>query len=440
MALARFLARFYYRVERAGSSLPAAGPVLLVGNHPNGLVDPVLLASATPRTVRFVGKAPLFELPILGSVMRGLRVLPVYRPADGADVSLNEATFAAVHAALAAGDVVCLFPEGKSHDEPLVQKLKTGAARMALGAEAGRDFELGVRIVPVGLVYRAKRRFRSPVATWVGAPIEVRDLAPLFERDHREAVRLLTERIAEGLREVTLSLDRWEDLRLLELAERIFPPDERDRLERLKAFADGVHVLRARGEPRIEELAARIAAFRDRLERLGIPVDDLGRRYRPPAVLRFALLNLARLLIGLPLALVGAAFWALPYRLIPWFVQRLSPNRDIHATYQILGGVVFFPLWLILASVALGIGIHPWVGVGFALLAPALGLFALAFLEWRREVTEDVRVFLRLGLRTSLHNRLLKERDAIAREIGELRAEFLARREPNSTASAPKDG
>src|SRR5688572_11189479 len=182
MELARRAVRVYYRVQHLGEGVPASGPLLLVANHPNGLVDPVLLAGATHRSLRFLGKAPLFEMPGLGLVMRWLHALPVHRSQEGGTAD-NTRTFEAVFAALAQGEVVGLFPEGKSHDEPELLELKTGAARMALGAEARAGWTLGVRIVPVGLVYRAKPSFRSRVAVWTGRPLSVADLRALHEQD-----------------------------------------------------------------------------------------------------------------------------------------------------------------------------------------------------------------------------------------------------------------
>ena len=432
MSLARFCVRLYYRESRLGGAVPSEGPVLLVANHPNGLVDPVVMGGVTERYVRFLGKAPLFDIPVLGRIIRGLEVLPVYRAQDGADLTQNKETFERVFAALGQNDLICLFPEGKSHNEPELQRLKTGAARMGLGAEAQAGFELGVQIVPVGLTYRAKRRFGSPVATWVGIPIDVRELRQEHEADDREAVRILTERIAEGLRNVTLSLDRWEDLPLLELAERIFPADDRDRLERLRAFADGVHMLRTEGDERLDRLSERIAAFHLRLTRLGIPVADLRLRYRPKSVLSFALRNLVLLAIGLPLAIAGAVIWAIPYRFLPWLTARLTQHRDIFATYQILGGILLFPLWLAALCAAAIFAVAPWVGAFCLVVTPLLGFFALAFLHWRSEVYEDVRVFLRLAFQKKLRQHLVEERDAIATEIGLLRRDFLQRKEGSS--------
>jgi 1-acyl-sn-glycerol-3-phosphate acyltransferase len=428
LGLARCAVRVYYRVQHLGESVPASGPLLLVGNHPNGLVDPVLVAGTTARPVRFLGKAPLFEMPVLGRVMRGLQALPVYRGQDGADTGANVGTFAAVHAALARGEVVCLFPEGRSHDEPALVRLKTGAARMALGAEAEAGWSLGVRIVPVGLVYRAKPSFRSRVAVWTGAPLAVLDLRARHASDERGTVEELTRRIAAALGNVTLALERWEDLPLLELAERILYSEREGRLQRLQAFARGLRALRARSPEVVQDLEARLAAFRLRLERLGMEPHELPDRlrlpYRPAAVARFVLRNLIVLLAGLPLALVGALLWFLPHRFVGWLPKRFA-SPDVLATARILSACAFFPLWLALLVALAWAGIDGRWAAAMALAAGPLGLLALAFRDWRRATLAEVRTFLLLASRARLRARLEGERLLFAREIA-LLAERIA--------------
>ena len=353
--------------------------------------------------------------------MRAAGALPVYRAQDGDDTRSNDTTFEAVYEALRTGGLICIFPEGKSHDEPALQQLKTGAARMALRAEHSTAGGPGVRIVPVGLLYRAKRRFRSPVATWVGDPLEVRDLTELYRRDERRAVRLLTERIAEGLRAVTVTLDRWDDLPLLELAERSMAPDERLRVERLQALADGLRAVRARDPDRAEALTLRVAAFHERLERLGLHVEDLTRSYHTGRVVSYVLRNGTRLILGLPLAVVGALVWVLPYRLVPWATQLIGPSRAGYATAQIAVGAVVFLLWALVLAVLALMQVGWWAGFATLLVSPLLGLLALAFFDWRREVFEDAAVFLRVAGRRPLRERLLQEKEAIAAEIAEVR-------------------
>lgn len=442
--LTRAAAGLFYRLRELGEEVPAEGPLLLVGNHPNGLVDPVLVASRTHREVRFLGKAPLFALPVLGRIMRRMRALPVYRAVDGADTQQNERTFAAVYEALLEGSVVCLFPEGYTHDEPSLQRLKTGAARMALGAEAQANFELGVRVVPVGLVFRNKGVYRSSAASWVGASIPVSDLREAHAADPFAAAQELTDRVARGLRAVTLNLEQWEDLPLLELAERLWPRGGGDpgdpggpRVQRLHALARGLRALRARDPERARDLVARVSDFRGRLRRLGIDVDDLRIEYGPGLVARFVIKNLLALGLGLPAALLGFALWLVPYYLVRLVVSVRRIEDSVVATVKLIASILFFPLWYaVLVYLGLRLGGVPGAAA-LALLAPPLGLFTAGFWEKRAEAVEDAAVFFRMLRARSLRERLQRRRRALEAEIEATSRLLVQEPAPGRGAGAP---
>jgi 1-acyl-sn-glycerol-3-phosphate acyltransferase len=137
-ALARALVRlFYHRVDVVGvERVPTSGPLVIVANHRNALVDPLILIATLPRALRPVAKAPLFRHPILAPFLRLAGALPVHRRQDpGSDPAQNTAMFRGVAAALREGEAILVFPEGVSQPEPVLMPLRTGVARMVLGTE-----------------------------------------------------------------------------------------------------------------------------------------------------------------------------------------------------------------------------------------------------------------------------------------------------------------
>ena len=142
--------------------LPDEGPVLVCANHANSLLDPVLVGMTARRPVRFVAKAPLFKSPVLGPLMGALGMIPAFRGQDDRrQVKNNQQSLDKGVNALVQGDAVGIFPEGKSHDYLRVEMVRGGAARMAL--EAVRQGADQLQLVPLGLNYRWKERFRSSV-------------------------------------------------------------------------------------------------------------------------------------------------------------------------------------------------------------------------------------------------------------------------------------
>src|SRR5918998_3539728 len=107
-----FATRSYYRLSIAGGEVPRTGPVLLVANHPNSLIDPPMVATAARRPVRFLAKSSLFGHPAVGWLVRGAGAIPVYRQQDDpAQMRRNTEVVRAVHNALASGAPGGLFPE-----------------------------------------------------------------------------------------------------------------------------------------------------------------------------------------------------------------------------------------------------------------------------------------------------------------------------------------
>ncbi|HUM13895.1 MAG TPA: 1-acyl-sn-glycerol-3-phosphate acyltransferase [Myxococcaceae bacterium] len=414
-----FAVRCFYRIERAGPPLPE-GPLLLVGNHPNALVDPGLMIAVSSRRLTFLAKEPIFRMPVLGSLVRALGALPVVRVQD--DPSRMRENLEALGVAargLAEGRAIALFPEGRSHSEPSLGALKTGAARLAL--QAG----VPVRIVPVGLTYAEKGRFRSPVRVEFGPALEV---APAPAEPER--VRALTERIAAALRLLTLDLAGWEDLPLIAAADALYvlatAAPARD-AERQRLFARGLALLRAEQPERAAELARQVLALQRRLALTRADATDLGIRYRPWTVLRFVMRNLLALVLGLPLAVLGVLVFGLPVLGTRFALRLAGTEPDMVATVKLLTALMLGPLYVAALAVGVGFWFGPWWAVALAAGALPLALFTRRFLARRAEAIRDARLFLVLGNRSARKQQLLAEAQALAARVTAVADEVLPR-------------
>jgi 1-acyl-sn-glycerol-3-phosphate acyltransferase len=405
------------------------GPVLVVANHPNVFFDPLVIFHVAGRPTRPLAKAPLFQNPVYRPFLVALGGLPVWRRMDDPTlVHRNEETFRAAIAALAAGDAVQIYPEGRSHSEPSLAPLRTGAARIALRAEAESGWRLGLHIVPIGLTFTRKTLFRGRVAAYVGEPFTVTAWRGAWESDPVEAVRALTDEIARRLEAVTLNVAEREDVELIETAEQLYAREkgwagwrEREglgeRLPRLQAFARGLAWLRAHDAPRHRRLARAVSRYRRRAERLGAGEADVPPRYRATGVARFVAREGAALLVGLPVAAAGIAFWYAPYLVPRLVVRRARPVHEAIATWKLLAALAAFGAWYALALAALGLAGGRWWLAAGAVGLPLLGVAALAWTgRWQR-VRDDARLFVRVVLHPRGRDRLAEDRARLAAEF-----------------------
>lgn len=426
-AVVGFALRLFYRVTVRGSGAPPTGAVMYVGNHPNSIIDPAMVLAVVQRPITFLAKAPLFEAPVFGWLLRRMGALPVYRRQDDAAlVERNEGTLAAASQALTEGRAVSIFPEGKSHSEPRVAEIKTGAARIAQRASRqGAE----VTIVPVGLTYADKHRFRSEVIVEVGEAIPATELlrrAP----DEVEAVRALTERIDGGLRHVTLNLEEWEDLPLIRLGEELYASRIGERArdpDRLRRFARGLELFRREQPERFERLRTEVTVFQRRLELVDARTRDLTLQYRKREVWAFIARNLSAVLLGFPLFVSGVVLYALPFYVPRWINGALKQSLDRQATVKFVCALVLTPLWLALLTSLAWTQLSPAAGVVTLVGALPLAVFTRYFLERRRIALRDVRVFFALGNRGRLKALLRAEGERLSEQIERVAEEFRPR-------------
>jgi 1-acyl-sn-glycerol-3-phosphate acyltransferase len=431
---------FYHRVEVVGvDRVPQAGPLVVVSNHRNALVDPLLLLATLPRTLRPVAKAPLFRHPLLAPFLRLAGAVPVHRRSDpGSDPAQNAAMFAAVAATLERGQAILIFPEGVSQPEPVLMPLRTGVARVVLGTEAA--LAPVTTLLPVGLTFHEPGTFRNGWAlVLVGEPVPFEDCRALAATEPERAVRDLTGRVAAALRALVVEAEDRETLRLALGLEAIRRADaeaapggpdaargpgstgrEDSRAERVawvQAATRADRWLTPRAPAEVARLRAEVERYLADLERLGLSPRVVGRAYPPGVARRYAMREGLALLVGIPIAAWGVASHALPYWLTSLVARWLATSADVTATVKLVAGAVLYPTCWALEAWAVWRWLGGWGLIAFLVALIPAGLFALSWQARLARVRRDAGAFLRFLADRDLFARLAARRRALVAEV-----------------------
>ena len=418
--LARVLIHVFFRrvqIEQAGRIGPSGstGPTVLVANHRNGLVDGLLLMATLPRFPRFLGKSTLFRIPVLWPFLKLGGVVPVYRAQDGAPTARNSRAFAQSGRVLARGGLLAVFPEGISHDEPALQPLRTGAARIALAA--ADDGVTGVSTVAVALVYDDKQRFRSRALVKVGAPEATDRWLEPYRSDPRAAVRGLTDELTERLRQVGPDYRSWAEAAVLAEAADIvarttteLPSDvdlqDRQAIASALAGAGG-----GRADPAVEAVRAAVLAYRRQLALVGLDDAQVAASYRSGRLRRQLVGALIKVVAAVPFAAVGVVIHVVPYVVVKR-LSRVPDNEGMRATVKLLGCFFLFVAVYAVVGIAVGEALGPWFGLLAAAIAPACGYTTVRLAERVHRIGGAVEGYRR-ARRSPVRTSVLEARAAV---------------------------
>ena len=428
--------RWYYRDVRIDGveRIPRGRPLLLVVNHPNALVDALLVGVAVPWRVLMLAKATLFTNRIAAASLRWLGVLPVRRASDErasgrVDPKRNRDTFLAVREALRHAKTVLIFPEGKSHDEPSLAPLKTGAARIALDArdEGIRD----LMVVPIGLTFERKEKPRTRVLVHVGEPLSMDVWQPRDEvASEAEA---LTADIDARLRAVTLNYASADDAaRTIRLASTIAAivgegPAAADRgldvdaaiarrIADLSVRLAGAEQLRARADrlmARLEVVQQTTSAHRVLTEDIRIPVEP-----------RRALRSIARegwiLLFGAPVALWGRVNHWLPFRAARMIAVRSPGDASDPAMRTLVAGAAFVLMTYVAQSALVAAFWGPWLASIYLVSLPIAADVNFWLSDRMSKAVRRGRAFLLFRREPALHRHLISELEELRTEVTDL--------------------
>src|SRR2546426_618994 len=335
-AIGRFWLWFFFKSvdRRHPERVPDAGPTLLCINHPNNFIDSLLVGAAVRRKVHYLATAALFRNPLGARFLGACGAIPVYRKQDDPNtMDRNTDTFAACAAALAEGRPIAIYPEGPTHAQARGQRIKTGAARIALAYEAEHPGEL--RLVPVGLTFEARKSFRGRVLVSFGPPVPVTPYLDAYRRDPVKAVEALTTAIQWAMEAEVVHVERIDATQLVRAVEELYrgelarelqeerglPPRQIDPIRLSRAIVDAVSHFKAHDPERVERLWQRIQGYRALLAEHHIKDEAVRARLELPR--RAQRIRLGwQAVVGFPPFAFGACVNFLPF----WIPRCPAPH------------------------------------------------------------------------------------------------------------------
>lgn len=454
---------YFFDMQRSGfEKVPDTEPIILAANHPRSLMDTVVLAAQTERQVCYMARVGLFHKhPLVPLIFNNVGVIPINRTEDLAKTGqANQDAFYRAYEVLEDQGCIGIFPEGHNSPEKQVGNLKTGTARIALFTEERNAFELGVKIIPVGLNYEDQERFLRRVLLRFGDPIDTRQYKELFEQDQRKAVRTLTDDLQTALRDISTHVEDDRNSELINDIYRIYGHELareflgdiqsvdlrpfRHRLFDKARSADGPredledrftiekHIARAvdyyqRTDPGlVARVRMDIRRYKDHLDQVRLKHEIIEEGISGKGRKREAV-KLTLYAIGLgPVAIYGMINNAIPYALVRYAASQQKDERVVLFA-AFLTGLVNFPIFYFLQAWALWtLTDHTiWAVLLYLISLPITGFFHLRW--WRQILAYRSKILSRTIFRSqkSLITTLQKDRQNLVDTFETLKEAYL---------------
>ncbi|MEZ4886713.1 MAG: lysophospholipid acyltransferase family protein [Chitinophagales bacterium] len=423
--------------------IPKKGPLIVVSNHPSTFMDPIIAATLLKQQVHFIAKGTLFNTGLKNWILSNLmNAIPVYRRQDNVEnpnkLQQNDAIFERCFEFLGEKGTLIIFPEGTSINERRLREIKTGTARIALGAEARNNFELGVSILTIGINYSDASTFRSDVWVNIDEPIQVSDFKEAYQEDEFEAVRALTEVIRQRLEQNLIITDDDTEDELVQQIEAIYknqliadldldPKEHAFTLTR--GIVDAVNHFEEMDAPRVEALQDSVGKYMTQLNELQLEDRFLAQdKKRKRNIFRDSLWMLVTLILGFPVHLYGFVNNYIPYILPSKIAALLTKDEEYVGPIKMTSGIFTFSFFYALQVYLFHQYLAPneWWTVAYAMSLPLSGFFAISYWQHSGKFLKHWRLISLFYQKPAEMGRLLQQRAEIIEVLEQAKEEYFS--------------
>ncbi len=384
--------RLYYREIkiRHKEYLRHDGPIIIIANHPNTMMDAWVIAQSISQPIYFMAKGTFFNTPLKRRILGSLGMIPINRTIDNKTEGVdNNASFDACYKVLEEGKTLLVFPEGNSMMERQLRELKSGTARIALEVEKRHQGILNLKVIPIGIFYSQGEKFRSSVMLTVEQGLSVTNHLDEFAENPSAAAKKLTARFRKHLERVLVTTDSLEQEQLIDDVYDIVKDDKskanvESRVEQLKQISEHIEEIQLLKPYLIEEIQSLVNQIHWQTEKLKIRQDFLNKRFKLSAYTLQLLFSVMYALLGFPVFIFGLIHSIVPFKGTDLLMPRLIKNVEYYAPIAILLGLVLYPLNYGLLLWGAGILFHLglFAKVLYFCAMPITGMFAYYYIRF----------------------------------------------------------
>ena len=416
--------------------------VLTVAWHTNALIDSATILVTQPKKLVFGGRHDLLTRPLIGHIASISGSQPIIRQAErargGASAEaasrINSKTMLTLAECIANGHGSALFPEGTSHEDSMMRRLRTGPMRSVIAANSIAR-ERGApppHLLPVGLHYRVSWYFRTDAWFEYGNPISLEDAVHSVEDRKRllegewveapaDTVNALRDQVREDLTPLTPDASTWDEHRTWHVLGHLRSIAKGERLNSWREEVLAARTIREeiRLEPNdlisLQEPANRVGKALHSVGLDGRALDSNG--FRTPSMKEYlaVLPAIVLALLAAPLTLYGSGVMILIAKILG---DNTDEGLDARTTYHflaaMLGPMIIWPIPMAIFALYAFFGPLTISALQIALITVLLP-FAfhlsnkIALLAWDLHIiSRDARCINRFG-RNSTNVPILKD-------------------------------
>ena len=419
------------------NNIPAKDPVIFVCNHPNTMMDPLVVGTTCNRKLFFFAKSTLFNNPFSKWLLPKLQLVPVYRKQDDStQINKNEDTFEKGFQILKDKGAFLIFPEGVSTGDRTLSKIKTGAARIGFGAMVNNNWELDITMIPVGLSYSNAIKFKSNVIVRYGKPIKLKAFKQQYDLDEFKVVNQLTDQIEAALSKLTTNVNDLASEEIVSALELIYKKElmtnlgldlknKFDDFSATKGLVNGVEWYFKNKPNKVEEFKEMFQNYQNDLSLLELKDEFLDPSNK--SVTFFERIQIVTyIILGFPIYLYGIINNIIPYKLPRLMAKQFARSKSEIAPTKLITGIGIFVIYYILEILIFSALVSNTLLTTIYILSliPS-GNFVLSYIFRIRRYRQHLRFLTIFYQKRYLMYQIIEERQALIQFINEAKNEYI---------------